>query len=76
MNETLFISSNVQTRADEVLVLKDQSSVHNFISNLTKQRQLQVLIRDLNADVLGSDPFRRDKAVAALKLMGFWNDFG
>ena len=75
MNETLFISSNVQTRADEVLVLKDQSSVHNFISNLTKQRQLQVLIRDLNADVLGSDPFRRDKAVAALKLMGFWNDF-
>lgn len=59
--------------AQDILSLNDES-IAGFIQTQAKERQLSLIMRNLNRDMLGADAEARALAAQALERLGFPND--
>jgi len=60
------------TPAEHIVAMPSDSEVYGLVSEMTRNRQLSRVVRELNAAVLDGDRDERALAVAALTRMGLW----
>ncbi|QBF30450.1 hypothetical protein CFI11_04380 [Thalassococcus sp. S3] len=66
------MTQTITPSAEHILDLSDDTQVHVLMTSLMKERGLSPVVKQLNQTVLTGAASDREKAIAALRRMGFW----